>query len=306
VAQWVLDFHADGNDQGVPFELPYLDLYKRCHTASRAADAFARRPVGDAGVSKALARLRTILDPVDSQVPFGKVAATLRARDALFTELRDALRLQPKPPGRCVPAVPPPSVEQAASEIHDIEAAVQALTASLKTRRPERGPAQDQRHATDTILAHLQRHGPSLFGHIIHLPDHAGGGIRLLDRTNNCIEDLFDGIKHGERRRSGRKNLTQDLEQLPPAAALATNLRKDDYVAILCGALDQLPKAFAQLDARSRRRSAPVAREAARSEEANHCDVVSASLPSADRNLVRTEQITRRIRAAARSRAPHG
>ena len=29
--------------------------------------------------------------------------------------------------------------------------------------------------------------------------------------------------------------LTQDLEQLPPAAALAINLKSADYVAILCG-----------------------------------------------------------------------
>jgi len=131
-----------------------------------------------------------------------------------------------------------------------------------------------------------------------------GGGIRLVDRTNNCLEGLFDDIKHGERRRSGRKILTQDLEQLPPAAALATNLRASDYVAIVCGTLDQLPHAFAQLDAASRRRSALVARDAARPADATDCDVVSASLPRADRVLIRTEHMDQRIRAAAGSRAP--
>jgi hypothetical protein len=279
MAQWVLDYHADGNDQGFPFDLPYLALYQRCHTAGRAADAFLRRPIRDARVAKTLGRLRRLVHPIDSRVPFEQVAATLRARAALFTELRDALRLRPKPSGRTSPAPAGPTPEQAAGELRDIEAAVTALTASLRARRPERGPAQDQRQAIDTILAHLHRHGPTLFGHVIRLPPGVGDGIRLVDRTNNCLEGLFDDIKHGERRRSGRKILTQDLEQLPPAAALATNLRASDYVAIVCGTLDQLPQAFAQLDAASRRRSALVARDAARPPDATDCDVVSGRGP---------------------------
>jgi hypothetical protein len=304
MAQWVLDYHADGTDQGFPFDLPYLDLYQRCHTASRATDAFLRRPIRDARVSKPLGRLRRLLHPIDSQVPFEQVAATLRARAALFTELRDALRLRPTPGGRHVPALSVPTPEQAVVELRDIEAALTALTASLRERRPERGPAQDQRQAIDTILAHLHRHGSTLFGHVIRLPHSVGGGIRLVDRTNNSLEGLFDDLKHGERRRSGRKILTQDLEALPPAAALALNLRSSDYVAIVCGTLDQLPQAFAQLDAAIRRRSALVARDAARPANATDCDVVSASLPRADRVLIRTEHMGRRIRAAAKSRAP--
>lgn len=304
LAQWVLDYYADGNDQGFPFDLPYLDLYHRCRTACRAADAFLRRPIADSRVHKAIERLRRVLHPVDSQVPFEKVAATLRARAELFTELRVALRLRPKPAGRTVTGATVLSTERAAAELSDIEAAVDELTASLVKRRPERGPAQDRRQAIDIVLTHLTRHGDNLFGHAIELPDSAGGGIRLVDRTNNCLEGLFHDMKHGERRRSGRKVLTQDFEHLPPAAALATNLRSSDYVAIVCGSLDQLPQAFAQLDAACRRRSSLVARARGRVANATDCDVVSASLPRADRDLIRTDDMHRRIQAAARSRPP--
>ncbi len=304
LAQWVLDYHADGTDQGFPFDLPYRDLYGRCRTAGRAADALLRRPIADPRAHKALARLRRVLHPVDTQVPFAKVATTLRARAELFTELRDTLRLRPKPAGRTVTTSPVLTPEQAATELRDIEAAVDALAAALAKRRPARGPAHDRRQAIDIVLTHLQRHGATLFGHAIPLPDSVGGGVRLVDRTNNCLEGLFDDLKHGERRRSGRKVLTQDFEQLPPAAALAANLRVSDYVAIVCGPLDKLPQAFAQLDASSRRRSCLVARATARVANATDCDVVSASLPTADRDLIRTEDMDRRIHAAARSRAP--
>lgn len=307
MAQWVLDYRADGEDLGFPFDVPYLDLYERSLAAGRAADAFLRRPPSDRRVQRALEGLRRILHPVESEVPFDKIARTLRSRRDIFSELRAVLRLRPKSKssGNNAAASPVLTVEQAATELRDIKAAVLALAVSLQERRPQRGPAQDQREAIDIVLTHLKKHGYRLFGHAISLPDNAGGGIRLVDRTNNCLEGFFHDIKHAERRRSGRKILTQDLEQLPPAAALAANLRCGDYVIILCGSLDKLPQAFAELDASNPRRSSVLVNVAARADDASDCDVVSASLPSADRKLVRTEEMGTRIQAAARSRAPH-
>ena len=110
------------------------------------------------------------------------------------------------------------------------------------------GGGHDLRKAIDIILDHLERHGDSLWGHVVNLPIHAGGGIRVINRTNNCLEFKFSGIKRGERRRSGRKVLTQDMENLPPDAMLVSNLDHPDYVEIVCGSLDGLPEAFAELD----------------------------------------------------------
>jgi hypothetical protein len=123
-----------------------------------------------------------------------------------------------------------------------------------------------------------------------------GGGIRLIDRTNNILEGFFHAIKHGERRRSGRKDLAQDLEHLPSAAALAVNLTRPDYVSIVCGgSLDQLPRAFARLDAGDRRHSL-----AARSTSGKRVgEVESSSLNTTDRRLVRTKQLERYVLAAA-------
>ena len=100
IAQWILDFHVEGEDEGFPFDLPYLDLYDRCQTACRAADAFLRRPPTDLKVRRHLRRLRRILNPIDADVPFKRVAVTLRARNALFNELRTALRLRTRSSGK--------------------------------------------------------------------------------------------------------------------------------------------------------------------------------------------------------------
>jgi hypothetical protein len=123
-----------------------------------------------------------------------------------------------------------------------------ALVVSLAKRRPARGPAQDTREAIDVILTHMNDHGKNLFGHAIRLPESAGGGVRLVARTNVLAENFFKMLKHDERRRSGRKNLGQDLEHLRAEAALVRNLEHEDYMRIVCGSLDQLPAAFAELD----------------------------------------------------------
>ena len=97
--------------------------------------------------------------------------------------------------------------------------------------------------------------------------------------------------------------LTDDFENLPAEAALAYNLTKPDYVEILCGTLENLPGAFANLDTTKRARDlATLPSERTIAEESPRADF--ASLPRADRRVVRAKDLRQRIEAAARSRAP--
>ena len=294
LAQWVLDYRADGSGQGFPFDLPWLDLYCRCVQLSAAARTFLGVPPDDAKVKKSLEKLCLILGPVECDEPslaqefkahFLSVGTPLSKRADLFAELRAALRLH----GKNATAGTDPEVKK----LNDVQSAVDTLAASLRLARPQRGPAKDTRQAIDLILSHLERHGPNLWGHVIQIPQSAGGGVRLVARTNNVLESFFHTIKHGERRRSGRKILTQDFERLPPAAALAMNLTHPDYVAIICGSLDRLPSAFADLDAADRSRS--IAAGATH----NTPTVETASLSTRDKRIVRVPALNDRIAAAA-------
>jgi hypothetical protein len=287
LAQWVLDFPSDGFDQGFPFDVPMLDLYDRSIEVLAALDAFLRTAPSDATVRGAAEQLHRILRPLDSEVPFERIARVLGSRRTLFDELRDALRLGPRPAHLTRRRAAAAGTK---AELDEVRAAVKKLTGGLRRRRPARGPAQDMRRGIDIVLEHLDRHAPSLWGHAVRLRD---GGTRMVARTNNDLEGFFRELKHDERRRSGRRILTQDLEHLPPAAALARNLARADYVGILSGSLALLPAAFAQLDADGHVRVADT-----------DADTVSRSLPTVDRDLVRTDELFERINAAANSRAP--
>lgn len=302
IAQRCLDYKIENGGLDFPFVLPYLSLYDRCIQARRFLARLETADPADSAVLRARDRLLAILDPVDSQVPFMAAVRDLRQRQALFEELRSALRLVPKTSD---PAPAAPSREGSEAELQDIQNALEELRASLQDRRPARGPAQSRREAIDLVLDHLDRHGDSLWGHVIALPEEVGGGSRMVERTNDILENFFRGMKHGSRRRTGRKNLTQDFEAMPATAALAENLRQHDYVVLLCGTLERLPQAFATLDQEHRRarrvgRSSSVGGPSNPRGPAN----ATASLPIEDRRVIRSAAMSERINAGARGGRP--
>jgi hypothetical protein len=293
MGQWALDYAADATGHDFPFDRPYLDLYDRCLIALRATDAFLLTPPDDQKVVRALKRLNRLLVPVESEVPFLQTALRLRRRATLLDEMRDLLRLAGKLPQ-----------DETQQEIEDMRNQFDTWVTSLKQRRPARGPAPDIREAIDVILGHIETHGPNLWGHAILLEKDAGMRVRLVSRTNYLIENRFKEMKHGERRRSGRRILTQDLEHLPAEALLVSNLQREDYVHIVCGSLDRLPEAFAQLDQDEQAKRLMAIPPSDRDGLEEVLQIATASLSTPDRRVVRTKAMDLRMRSAAASRAP--
>ena len=304
LAQWVLDYGAQGEGQRFPFEQPHLYLYDRCKEGRRALDAFLRVPPQDRKVNRVLNKLRDILASVADDDAIDRTAKKLRYRVRLLRLLRNALRIHKRPAAKSQSLDLPERIDDTKAKqcLKDVRSSLGRLIRKLRRERPQRGPGKDQRKAIDVILEQFQRHRRSLWGHKIRLPEHAGGGIRLVHRTNNSLEGEFNDYKHKERRRSGRKNLTQDLEELPAAVMLARNLNRADYVEVVCGSLDALPEAFAKLDRAENARGA--VQQALTDSMRNTDEGQLASLPTADRRIIRTQEMQERIRRASRSRAP--
>ena len=80
----------------------------------------------------------------------------------------------------------------------------------------------------------------------------------------------------------------------------------EDYGVLVATNLfgDVISDAFAGLDAADRSMSLPARRRAAASRSPASAEVISRSLPKADRDLVRTEAMQQRVAAEVRSRAP--
>jgi hypothetical protein len=281
MAQWVLDYQAESNHLRFPFELPYAEFYKRCKTIRHACNIYLKE--ADKKAERWLKSIARITNPVLSDPEFERIHQVIKYRWGLFCELRDALRIDPI-------SSHDSRQDMSIADIHDVKEAVEGFTRSLEERYPKKGSPYDKRQAIDIILDHLRRHQDYLWGHVILLPEYVGGGFKMVDRTNNNLEGLFGGIKNGERRRSGRKVLSKDFEDLPEGVAIVQNLKHDDYVEILCGSLENLAGAFAEIDYLKEIEGPSTAK-------VNHLE--TASLSNRDRKFIRSIGIQEKILQAA-------
>ena len=96
------------------------------------------------------------------------------------------------------------------------------------------------------MLDYLERYRDHLFGHPL-ARDEQGRDVAVVERTNNPAEHCLAQAKHELRRRLGRTHLSRDMQDQPATVALTANLHDPEYVRILCGDLDGLPRAFAEL-----------------------------------------------------------
>ena len=305
--QWVLDIHSETNNLRFPFELPHLIFYEKCVNLRYACDAYIKCVPNDPYLFRSLKRLTKILDPIVTDDDFSDVIKILRRRNKFFSELRSALRVIPKISGMKKPV--PQSLDVQLAELNDIKNAVAKLKISLIERHPKRDSNEDKRdamNAIDTILKHFEQHETSLWGHVIQLPDYAGGGIRLIQRTNLPAEGFFSEFKRGIRRQTGKKILRQELESIPPESALVNNLKDPRYVQILCGSIEKLPEAFAEIDHEEEllARSKPQSDEQPHALKENSSKIETASLSRSDKNFVRKPSLKAKILKAASSRAP--
>jgi len=77
-----------------------------------------------------------------------------------------------------------------------------------------------------------------------------------------------------------------------------------DYVSIVCGSLDKLAETFAQLDLEEQRNQQKGLIPTEPEDLDRVLQLSTSSLSTADKRIVRTDSMNRRIRKAAKSRAP--
>ena len=259
LVHWVLQ--ADSTkDAPYPFSLPHFEFVLRCRQALERADCWVPCQRSEPE-RRAVRRLATLVSRLDRDERIRLATTRIEQDWRAFCELRDVLRLTnaelPRADERPEHQHPLPAVEH--QRLQEIKSAVHKYQQQL-TARAVVGSKSAPGSAEAVILKYLKRYGHLLFGHPTRR-DETGAIVGIVARTNNAIEHFFGREKQRLRRRLGRANLGRDLEQQPAQAALAANLRHADYVRVLCGSLENLPDAFADLDARPVRDTAPLVRD---------------------------------------------
>ncbi len=256
---WILE--GDGTkDLLYPFALVHLAFFQRCREALQRACCWVQGPQSPPE-RRAIEQLSALIRRFDADARILPAVTALESGWQAFCELRDVLQLSSA-------ELPRADVRQQqrkfasleARRMCEIEAALQAYRAELGERiAASQNPGAPSASPSVIILRYLDRYGERLFGHPVRR-DEDGTIVAIVERTNNVIEHFFGDEKQHLRRRLGRANLGRDLEDQPAQAALAANLRHPDYVRVLCGSLDNLPGAFADLDAQALAQASPLVR----------------------------------------------
>jgi len=256
---WILE--GDGTkDLLYPFALVHLAFFQRCRQALQRAQCWVQGP-RTLPERRALDHLATLVRRFDQDHRFTTAVTRLEAGWQAFCELRDVLQLSntelPRADGRAHQRELAPLE---ARRLREIEAALRDYRAELAEHivsTHNEGALSASPSAV--IMKYLDRYGAHLFGHPTRR-DEEGAIVAIVERTNNVPEHFFGEEKQHLRRRLGRAHLGRDLEDQPAQAALAANLRHPDYVRVLCGSLDHLPIAFAELDEQALEQATPLSR----------------------------------------------
>lgn len=256
---WILE--GDGKKEApYPFCMTHLDFFQRCRDGMTMADAWVPLPRSRAE-RRALRHLEGLLNRLKRDKRFDDATSRLEKRWQVFCEARDVLRLHdgelPRGDRRLIvqqDQLPAAEARRRLEIRKDVEEYIDELRGRVG------GDSIVKPKTADTItLSYFLRYGDNLFGHPV-ICDADGIIIAVTERTNNKAEHYFGGEKQHLRRRLGRAHLGRDLEDQPAQAALASNLRHPVYVRILCGSLDNLSSAFANLDKQALDEASPLVR----------------------------------------------
>ncbi len=256
---WILEGEGT-KDPLYPFALVHLAFYQRCRAALHQAQCWVQGPQTEPE-RRAVDYLRTLVRRLDKDPRFITAATRLELRWQAFCELRDVLQLSNA-------QLPRADVRQyqksfALLEAHrmgEIEVALRGYRIELAERIASPDPSDALAISPSAVIQrYLDRYGEHLFGHPTRRNED-GAVVAIVERTNNVLEHFFGDEKQHLRRRLGRAHLGRDLEDQPAQAALVANLRHPDYVRVLCGRLDHLPTAFAELDELALAQATPLIR----------------------------------------------
>jgi hypothetical protein len=243
---WLLEGEGK-KEPAFPFGLPLLSLLHRCRQVRERAGCWVPVPRAEPE-RRALCHLTSLVAKMEKRLEVSNTVQKLEEGWAAFSDLRCVLRhtdgelLRTDVPARQQPL---PALE--ISRLKAIGKDLKQHVAELKLAAPTVGKKVSNPSPQAVILSYLETYGGKLVGHPVRY-DETGAVIAVMERTNNVPEHFFAINNQRLRRRVGRKHLGHDLDQQPAQAVLVLNLLRPDYVRVLCGSLENLADAFAQLD----------------------------------------------------------
>ena len=277
-AQWVIAFGAVCGGEGFPFAMPHVKLFEHCVVALHSLASLHEKNCLHEQANKHAERLLQIL-----QAPFGdaeicKTVQDLKAMGAVFTELREIMRLEKTDVYKRDKDKKVPDGLEAVANLREETSRFRGVLSN----ELEAGIRIDAcAGASRIVLTYFDKYERYLFDHFVVSYDSSGNTvIKLIDRSNNIMERSYRDQKHQIRRRTGSKDLGFIFEHLFPAAAMMSNLNNPLYqqTVLYNKTRGSLVELFSALDGIIDYRDTPMFQD--------DFDMVGGRLPNADKKII--------------------
>lgn len=235
---WMLDYANDGSRQGYPFDPYLLYFHRRSVTVHEAIGRILQSCSSENVIPRCLGYLSEKLATYLSDPEIITASDLYEKAFEIFTDIRSCLRL-----------LNADNNNSPIYELYDISPLEQKKILNnildLKSRlNKERQTSDDasEKKLYDIASQHIEKYEPYLI---------KKSGINFNNekvvRTTNKLEQHWGGAKRIKRQITGKKKLTRELNCLPKEFMLVQNLKNPDYVDLVIGNIEALPRKLADV-----------------------------------------------------------
>jgi hypothetical protein len=211
---WILDFKHDGSGKGVPFDLPYLDLYDRFKEGKKLIEKIFEKGPPAHYLKYYTGGFKSLLEKTKQlgrhEQGFRKAVSLLEYRRKRFTQLRSALYLEARrdelessAPLSKKYRLTPEEAEMIPKRITDL---IELWNQELKGIQNS-----DHRAILKRFRNQTEKYKNNLLVPTLTITKEGQTARIVLPRTNNCMERFFRQVKSLLRRHTGRSKLPKEF-----------------------------------------------------------------------------------------------
>jgi hypothetical protein len=240
---WVLRYYEDNEGLRFPYALPFLNLYKRCERGFDNLVGIRRIAAAGLMSMKYLENLEESLTmllkaPEDETEELRELADKLTETNKLFESLRKILDI-PKEKG---------DIPRDKLLIHSNEKILKMKKNLRQFRERLRVKSKDGKHVPEGIIVkYLDKYWDELILENAVVEVKGKKKVIEIPRTSGGNDTCFGEIKADIRKRLGKKDTGRELNRYGAYLGIVQNLRKEDYVRIMFGSLDDMPKILSKI-----------------------------------------------------------
>lgn len=234
---WILDYPAQMEGYGFPFDRPHLVLYQRVKTTFDLLEGVAL-PSKTRGAKKFHGLCR-FLEAVVKDEELKGAARSTEEKAEVFDALRQALCIA-LPEGRH-------GLNDDGSKL-DIKTIKQKVTEFRKGVVEEKGLTRNKSY--EKMVRQIDKYWDKLFADPIPVQTIEGPKLIQPQRTNNILERFFRGLKRGNRQREGTASLTKTLKTILAETPLVKNLDNEEYLKIILNGCETLEERFVRIESK--------------------------------------------------------